>query len=99
MNFSDTLAAQVLVNNLCAVGKISDIDGHLPNKEGVNRYRVQTVAEVEQVIYYIFYEEYVDLTGQAEDTGNIYAVSADTGDLYRAYKVNEGEYRLADFFE
>lgn len=99
VNFSDTLAAQVLVNNLYAIGKISDIDGHLPNKEGVNRYRVQTVAEVEQVIYYIFYEEYVDLTGQTVDTGNIYAVSADTGDLYRAYKVNEGEYRLADFFE
>ena len=96
-NFTIDLATQVLMNNLWAQGKISDLEGHISNRLGLNRYRVQTVAYIGEKMYYIFYEEYVDTTGKAHDTNNIFAVDTGTADLYRVYKVNEGEYSLSDF--
>lgn len=98
-NFDTELALQVLRNNLWASGKLSDVDGSVPNKLGVNRYEVRTLFAADETVYYIVYEEYVDTSGEAHDTNNIYAINADTADLYQAYKVDEGKYNLQPFAE
>lgn len=96
-NFTPELALQVLTNNLWAKGVITDIEGHIANKLGLNRYRVRTAALINEEIYYIFAEEYVDTTGSEHQTSNLYAVNSQNGDLYRAYKYNEGRYNLREF--
>lgn len=96
-NFTTEAALQVLINNLCATGRLIDLEGHVENKLGINRYRVTTLAKVGESVYYIIYEEYVDPTGNAYDTNSIYAVDVNTADLYRAYKLDEGKYDLKDF--
>lgn len=93
-NFDIDFALQVLRNNLWADGKLSDVDGHVPNKPGINQYKVRTLFKKEDAIYYIIYEEYVDITGEVRDTNDIYALNVNTGDLYQAYKVDEGKYNL-----
>lgn len=98
-NFDTELALQVLKNNLWASGKLADVDGSVPNKLGVNRYEVRTLFAADETVYYIVYEEYVDTSGEAHDTNNIYAIDADTADLYQAYKVDEGKYDLQPFAE
>ncbi len=98
-NFDAQLAVQVLVNNLVASGRLLNTQGNVPDKLGVNRYRVQTVVRLGEALYYVVYEEYMDTTGQAHDTNNIYAVDVNTADLYKAYKVDEGEYNLQPFGE
>jgi tetratricopeptide (TPR) repeat protein len=98
-NFDPELALQVLRNNLWADGKLSDVEGSVPNKPGVNQYKVRTLYKAEDTIYYIVYEEYVDLTGEAHDTNVIYAIDVSTADLYQAYKVDEGKYDLQPFDE
>ncbi len=98
-NFDAELAVQVLKNNLYAAGKLLNTDGNVPGKLGINQYRVQTAANIGETLYYVVYEEYVDITGQSHDTGNIYAIDVNTADLYKAYKIDEGEYHLTDFDE
>lgn len=96
-NFTTELALQVLINNLWANGTLVDLEGHVPNRLGFNQYRVETVARVDENMYYIVYEQYVDTTGKAHDTSSIYAVDVNTADLFRAYKLDEGQYYLKDF--
>ena len=98
-NFNAELAVQVLVNNLVTSGTLLDTAGNVPNKLGHNQYRVQTIAKVAEALYYVVYEEYVDTTDGVHDTNNLYAVDANTADLYKAYKVDEGEYHLQPFDE
>lgn len=96
-NFDTELAIQVLKNNLWANGKLLNTEGNVPDKLGVNQYRVQTIAKIEELMYYIVYEEYMDTTGRTHDTNNIYAIDVNTADLYKAYKVDEGVYNLRPF--
>lgn len=98
-NFDTELALQVLRNNLWASGKLSDVEGNVPNKLGMNQYKVRTLFAADETVYYIVYEEYVDTTGEVHDTNNIYAIDANTADLYQAYKVDEGKYDLQPFGE
>ncbi len=98
-NFDPELALQVLRNNLWANGKLSSVEGNVPNKPGMNQYKVRTLFKREETIYYIVYEEYVDISGEIHDTSDIYAIDANTADLYRAYKVDEGKYDLEPFEE
>ncbi len=98
-NFDIELALQVLKNNLCASGKLLDIEGNVPNKPGFNQYKVKTLFKADKSIYYIVYEEYVDTEGETQDTNNIYAINVNTADLYQAYKVDEGKYNLQSFVE
>lgn len=98
-NFDTELALQVLRNNLWASGKLSSVEGNVPNKLGVNQYKVRTLYEKEGAIYYIVYEAYMDTTGEVHDTNDIYAIDSDTADLYRAYKIDEGKYDLEPFEE
>ncbi len=93
-NFSTTLALQVLKNNLWANGTLLDLDGHVPNRLGVNNYDVRTVVEMDGVIYYIVHEEYIDTTGKTHETNNMYAINTQTADLYTARKIGEGKYTL-----
>lgn len=93
-NFSTTLALQVLKNNLWANGTLLDLDGHVPNRLGVNNYYVKTVVEMDEVMYYIVHEEYVDTTGKSHETNNMYAINTETADLYTARKIGEGKYTL-----
>lgn len=98
-NFDPDLAMQVLRNNLWASGKLLSVEGNVPNKLGINQYKVRTLYKANDTIYYIVYEEYVDTMGNVHDTNNIYAIDANTADLYKAYKVNEGSYTLKPFAE
>ncbi len=98
-NFSPELALQVLRNNLWASGKLLNVEGNVPNKLGVNQYNVRTLFKANDTIYYIVYEEYKDTMGKVHDTNNIYAIDANTADLFKAYKVNEGSYTLQPFAE
>ena len=93
-NFSPDLATQVLVNNLWAKGYLADTEGHISNKLGMNQYRVDTAVEIDGIIYYIVYEEYVDTTGRVHDASNLYAINADTAELFKAWKIGEGKYNL-----
>ena len=96
-NFNPELALQVLKNNLWADGKLLNVEGNVPNKLGINQYRVQTVYKTEEGLFYIVYEEYMDTMGKVHDTNNIYAINVNTADLYKAYKVDEGKYSLRAF--
>lgn len=98
-NFDTQLAIQVLVNNLVASGKLLNTQGNVPDKLGVNKYRAETLIRAGEALYYVVYEEYVDTTGRVHDTNNIYAIDVNTADLYKAYKVDEGEYNLQPFDE
>jgi len=98
-NFDVDLALQVLKNNLWADGKLSNVDGKVPNKPGINQYKVRTLYQADETIYYIVYEEYVDITGEIHDTNDIYAIDANSAKLYYAYKVDEGKYNLQLFAE
>lgn len=98
-NFSTTLALQVLKNNLWANGTLFDLDGHVPNRLGINTYYVQTVVELNGRVYYIVYEEYVDTTGKAHETNNMYAIDVETADLYTARKIGAGKYSLIPLSE
>lgn len=98
-NFSTTLALQVLKNNLWANGTLLDLDGHVPNRLGVNNYYVKTVVEMDGVVYYIVHEEYVDTTGKTHETNNMYAINTETADLYTARKIGEGKYMLKTLIE
>lgn len=98
-NFDAQLAVQVLVNNLVASGTLLNTQGNVPDKLGHNEYRAETAAKVGEALYYVVKEEYVDTTGRGHATSNIYAVDVDTADLYKAYKIDEGEYHLTPFDE
>lgn len=93
-NFSSTLALQVLYNNLWANGTLLDLDGHVPNRLGVNEYHIQTVVNIDGRMYYIVHEEYIDTTGKTHETNNMYAIDTETADLYTARKISEGKYIL-----
>ncbi len=93
-NFDVELALQVLKNNLWASGKLLDADGNLPNKPGSNQYKIKTLYKADETMYYIVYEEYVDLDGNVHDTNEIYAIDVNTADLFKAYKADEGVYHL-----
>lgn len=96
-NFTPELAIQVLINNLWANGELFDLEGHVPNKLGVNTYEVQTAVKMNDAVYYIVHEEYTDTMGEIHDTNNFYAIDANTAELYRAWKVGEGRYTLRPF--
>ena len=98
-NFTPELAIQVLKNNLWASGKLLNVEGNVPNKLGINQYRVQTLYKTEEAVYYIVYEEYMDTLGKVHDTNNIYAIDVNTADLYKALKLDEGKYHLRPFGE
>lgn len=98
-NFSPTLALQVLCNNLWANGILLDLDGHVPNRLGVNEYSIKTVVNLGGKIYYIAHEQYIDTTGRTHETNNMYAIDTETADLYIARKVSEGKYILKPLVE
>ncbi len=98
-NFDVDLALQVLRNNLCAGGILLNVEGNVPERFGVNQYEVRTLYQEGENIFYIVYEAYKDSTGRAHDTNEIYAIDVNTADLYKAYKIQEGEYSLRPFEE
>lgn len=98
-NFTTTLALQVLKNNLWANGTLFDLEGHVQNRLGINTYYVQTAVELNERIYYIVYEEYVDTTGKTHATNNMYAIDVETADLFTARKIGEGKYSLTPLSE
>ncbi len=98
-NFSPELALQVLKNSLWAEGKLLNVEGNVPNKLGINQYKVNTIYQSGETVYYIVYEEYMDTLGKTHDTNNIYAIDVNTADLFQAYKVDEGVYNLQPFSE
>lgn len=65
----------------------------MPNRLGINTYHVKTIVGMNDTIYYIICEEYIDTTGKTHET-NMYAVDSQTADLYTARKIGEGKYTL-----
>lgn len=98
-NFTTTLALQVLLNNLWANGTLLDLEGHVPNRLGINDYHIQTVVKMNERSYYIVHEEYIDTTGKTHETNNMYAIDTETADLYTARKIGEGRYTLKSLAE
>lgn len=98
-NFDMETALQVLKNNLAILGKLSNPEGNVPDMLGRSQYRVQTVARIDEALCYIVYEEYADAAGSVHDANEIYAIDAGTGQLYYAYKIDEGKYNLKPFDE
>lgn len=98
-NFSPTLALQVLYNTLWVNGTLMDLEGHVPNRLGINEYSIKTVVKLGDRTYYIVHEEYVDTTGKTHVTNNMYAIDTETADLYTARKVSEGKYILKELEE
>lgn len=93
-NFTTDLAIQVLMNNLWASGEIVDLQGHVQDRLGYNSYQVDTVVYLNDALYYIVSEEYVDTIGKAHDTHNLFAVDTNTAELFQARKIAEGQYYL-----
>ncbi len=96
-NFDVDLALQVLLNTLIANGVLADAEGHIPDKEGMNLYTVQTAVEMNDTVYYIVHEEYMDEFGETADNLTMYAINSETAELFYAYKVKDGQYRLRSF--
>lgn len=96
-NFNPDLALQVLKNSLWAEGKLLNVEGNVPNKLGINQYKVDTIYQDGETLYYIVYEEYMDTLGKTHRTNNIYAIDVNTAELFQAYKVDEGVYNLQPF--
>ncbi|MBQ7942895.1 MAG: chitobiase/beta-hexosaminidase C-terminal domain-containing protein [Lachnospiraceae bacterium] len=96
-NFDADLALQVLLNTLLANGVLADLEGHVPDKEGMNLYTVQTAVEMDDVVYYIVHEEYMDEFGETADNMTMYAINCETAELFYAYKIKDGQYRLRSF--
>lgn len=96
-NFTPELSLQVLMNNLLVSGEILDMEGHVSSKLGVNTYTVQTAVKIDDAVYYIVKEVYVDTVGKSHNTNNLFAINADTAQLYTARKISEGEYLLNPF--
>ncbi|MBE5876388.1 MAG: hypothetical protein E7290_05830 [Lachnospiraceae bacterium] len=96
-NFDVDLALQVLLNTLVANGVLSDLDGHIPDKEGMNLYTVQTAVKMNDKVYYIVHEDYMDEFGEIADNLTMYAIDSETAELFYAFKVKDGQYRLRSF--
>lgn len=96
-NFDVDLALQVLLNTLIANGVLSDAEGHMPDKLGMNLYTVQTAVLMNDVVYYIVHEEYMDEYGETADNLTMYAINSETAELFYAFKVKDGQYRLRSF--
>lgn len=94
---SDELAVQVLMNHLIVCGEITDNQGHLSNKLGVNIYTVSSIVNMNSKNYFILKEKYVDTTGREHNTNNMFAVDTDSGEAYKARKISEGKYLLTKF--
>ncbi len=96
-NFDADLALQVLLNNLLAKGVLSDLDGHVSNKDGINLYTMQTAVKMDGIVYYIVHEEYMDEFGETADNMTMYAINSESAELFYAFKIKDGQYRLRSF--
>lgn len=94
-NFQTELALQVLINQLVVEGKLTDVEGHVPHKLGINSYDVKSVVNIHETLYYIVAEKYTDTTNKEHDTNNLYAIDVNTAQLYDARKLGEGKYYLS----
>ena len=97
-NFPGDLALQVLKNQLVVNGTLTDLEGHVPHKLGINSYDIKSVVTIDEVWYYIVAEKYTDTTNKEHDTNNLYAINVNTADLYNARKLGEGKYYLSPLF-
>lgn len=97
--FDMDIALQVLKNSLVVSGKLLDTDGNVPDMPGRNQYQIHTAVRINGTLCYVVYEEYVDISGNVYETNDIYAIDAGTGQLYYAYKIDEGKYNLKPFTE
>lgn len=98
-NFDMDMALLVLKNSLVVSGKLLDADGNVPDMPGRNQYKMHTVVRINETLCYVVYEEYVDISGNVYGTNDIYAIDAGTGQLYYAYKIDEGKYNVKPFAE
>ena len=69
----------------------------MPDKLGMNLYTVQTAVLMNDVVYYIVHEEYMDEYGETADNLTMYAINSETAELFYAFKVKDGQYRLRSF--
>ena len=98
-NFPGDLAVQVLMNQLVVDGTLTDLEGHVPHKLGINSYMIKSVVSIDEIWYYIVAEKYTDTTNKEHDTNNLYAINVNTADLYDARKLGEGKYYLSPLNE
>ncbi len=83
-------AENMLTQALIQGGIILDAAGNLPNQSGVRHYKVYSVIDEGNELYYLLDEKNVDSAGNESNSGNSYAVCIRTGESFLAIKTALG---------
>lgn len=94
---SEQKAIETLRFRLVAVGHLLDAEGNLENMNGKNIYVFNSLRYIDDRILYFIYEYYKEDNQSRNMTGNIYAVDADDGRVYKANKGENGSYSIEAF--
>lgn len=99
--YSSTDALNYLTASLVATGHIVDIFGTPPGVGGIDGryvYQCDYAAREGNRTYYLIDEYIEDVNGNRSGTGEVYAVDAAGGMLYRAKEDDEGKWSFTLFF-
>lgn len=94
LGFTGEQASNMLIQTLIAQGALTDADGHMDGVEGKKQYLTNTIISENDGYYYLLDEIYIAPDGTSQKTGNAYAVSAITGESFRAFRNSLGMYEL-----
>ncbi|MCR5410161.1 MAG: chitobiase/beta-hexosaminidase C-terminal domain-containing protein [Lachnospiraceae bacterium] len=91
-------AANLIIVTLINKGALLDVYGHALGSIGTFTYRYDSMVRSGDGFYYLIPESYEEPGTAKHDTGNIYAVDADTLQTYKAGVGEGGQYNFAPFF-
>nr|MBQ8252384.1 chitobiase/beta-hexosaminidase C-terminal domain-containing protein [Lachnospiraceae bacterium] len=91
---SQEQARDMLVFKLVLIGYLADIEGHVAGMEGTRQYSEAAVICEDGRNYFLFYETFVSADGTLQRTGNRFAVSTDTGEIFSAVRNAAGKYEF-----
>jgi hypothetical protein len=94
LSFTGEQASNMLIQTLIAQRVLADADGHMEGVEGKKHYVADTIISENDGYYYLLNEIYIAPDGISQKTGDVYAVSATTGESYRAIRNALGMYEL-----
>lgn len=94
LSFTGEQASNMLIQTLISQGVLTDADGRMADVEGKKQYVTDTIIAENDGYYYLLNEIYIAPDGISQKTGDVYAVSATTGESYRAIRNALGMYEL-----
>ncbi|MEG2231621.1 MAG: chitobiase/beta-hexosaminidase C-terminal domain-containing protein, partial [Lachnospiraceae bacterium] len=80
--YQDAIDRTVLF--LHQAGYLTDLQGHALNIVGSYLYTCNTAIQVDNQIYYLIAENHIEPSGVQNKTGNLFAISASNGLIYKA---------------